>query len=87
VDGTGTDDGGVLLRLSCDEVMVLHEALSRTEWADDLEAVMLEPGAERQVATDLMLALRPGVPHLGTQAYGAALSVAEARVVDRDRRP
>lgn len=75
------DDGGYVLRLSSDEVIVLCEALGRAEWADDLEVVELEWPAERKVVEDLMLALRPGVSALGTDAYGPAVRDAQNRVM------
>lgn len=74
-------DGGYVLRLSADEVIVLCEALGRAEWADDLGIVELETAAERKVVKDLMLALRPGVRELGTDAYGPAIRDAQNRVM------
>lgn len=74
------DGAGFLLRLSHDEVIVLHEALSRAEWADDLEVVTLDLGAERSLAEALMLALRPAVTQLGTDEYGASVRAAQGRL-------
>jgi len=74
------DDQTFILRLSRDEVIVLHETLSRAEWAHDLEVVTLDSEAERSLAAALMLALRPAVPHLGTDEYAPTVRAAEARL-------
>lgn len=73
-------DGLLVLRLSVDEAVVLHEALSRAEAMEDLRWVELGSGAERRVASALMLALRAGVPNLGTDAYGSTVAASTARI-------
>src|SRR4051812_2660609 len=82
MDSVVADGDGFVLRLSRDEVIVLYEALGRADFADELECLELRPGAERTVMTDLMLALRPGAPDLGTDGYGPALRAAEARLAE-----
>jgi hypothetical protein len=80
MDALVADRDGYTLRLGSDEVILLCEVLGRAEWADDLEVVEVRSGAERKVMTDLMLALRAGVPELGTDAYGQAVRAAEERI-------
>lgn len=77
---TRETDGTIILRLSEEEAVVLHEKIAYSEFADDLDNIELSEPVEQKVFSDIQQALAPLIPDLGTDAYGARVERAYAAI-------
>ncbi|MFL6109591.1 MAG: hypothetical protein ACJ72D_20695 [Marmoricola sp.] len=73
-------DGSVVLTLSHEETVVLHEAIAFSEWSNDLDAIEISEPVERKVISDLQQSLAPMIPELGGDGYGATLRRARSSI-------
>lgn len=73
-------DGGVILRLSYAEAVVLHEAVAFSEWSNDLAEIELREPVERKVLSDIQQSLGLLIPELGTGQYHDAVRRAQSEV-------
>ncbi len=73
-------DGGVCLRLSQAEVVVLHEVIAFSEWSNELDAIELRLPVEQKIISAVQQSLAPLIPELGTENYGKAVSSARSSI-------
>ncbi|GIF67447.1 hypothetical protein Ais01nite_54820 [Asanoa ishikariensis] len=64
--------GTVTLRMSQAEAVVLHEAIARAEFANDLGEIELQP-VEQKVFSAVQQTLAPLIAGLGTDGYQGTL--------------
>ncbi|OIQ79532.1 hypothetical protein GALL_387220 [mine drainage metagenome] len=73
-------DGGVSLRMSYAEAVVLHEVVAFSEWSNGLTEIELREPVERKVVSDVQQSLAPLIPELGTGEYGPSVRHAQSQV-------
>jgi hypothetical protein len=74
------DAGLMVLTMTMDEAVVIHERIASSEWSDDLLRIELPDVVHRAVFSDVQQQVRHLLPTLGTDRYGATVREAEERL-------
>jgi hypothetical protein len=76
-------DGGEMCTVKLDyaEAVILHEVLAFSEWAEDLDVVLVRTPGQKEILSRLQMALQPLIRELGTDSYEETVSEAEGQVL------
>lgn len=87
VDARQDPSGRIILAVSQEDAIILHEAIAHAEFANDLAGFQLREPVEQNVFSDLQQALAPLIPGLGTPTYQNELGKASAAIDPGEFRP
>lgn len=80
MDADLSDTGLVVLTMTMDEALIVHERIAFAEFSADLQEVELPEAVHQAVFSDVQQSLRSLIPTLGTSQYADAVRDAEQRL-------